>query len=272
MNKKVLALATAITIGTGAFAVGASAAEKHTIQPGDTLWSISQQYGTTVENLKVANGLNSDMIYAGETLNIKGKAVPNTTGFYLIQPQDTLFKIANAHGTTVANLKAWNGLTTDTIYAGDSIAVSAATATYTSPAVAAKKQQAQQAQQPVQQQKAQQPVQQQVAATQPAATQAPANASQTFTMVATAYTADCTGCSGITANGTNLRANPNLKVISVDPRVIPLGTRVWVEGYGEAIAADTGGAIKGNKIDVFIPSQKGALDWGSRTVTVKILN
>ena len=91
-------------------------------------------------------------------------------------------------------------------------------------------------------------------------------------MSATAYTAYCTGCSGITANGTDLRSNPGLKVIAVDPSIIPLGTRVFVEGYGEAIAADTGGAIKGNKIDVFIPTQEDALNWGRQTVQVTILN
>lgn len=102
---------------------------------------------------------------------------------------------------------------------------------------------------------------------------APATGSgKTLTMRATAYTAYCEGCSGITANGTDIRSNPNLKVIAVDPRVIPLGTKVWVEGYGEAIAADTGGAIKGNKIDVFIPTEGQALQWGVKTVTVKILN
>ena len=47
--------------------------------------------------------------------------------------------------------------------------------------------------------------------------------------------------------GINLRANPNLKVIAVDPSVIPLGSKVWVEGYGYAVAGDTGGAIKGNE-------------------------
>ena len=46
---------------------------------------------------------------------------------------------------------------------------------------------------------------------------------------------------------------------------------MWVEGYGEAIAADKGGSIKGNKIDVFMPSTKKAYSWGRRTVTVKIL-
>ena len=93
-----------------------------------------------------------------------------------------------------------------------------------------------------------------------------------MTMTATAYTAYCNGCSGTTANGTDLRANPDKKVIAVDPSVIPLGTRVWVEGYGEAIAADTGSAIKGNKIDVFIPSEEAALAWGRKTVKVTILD
>ena len=62
-----------------------------------------------------------------------------------------------------------------------------------------------------------------------------------------------------------LRANPNAKVIAVDPRVIPLGTKVYVEGYGYAIAADTGSAIKGYKIDVFFPSKSDAFRWGSKT-------
>ena len=66
-------------------------------------------------------------------------------------------------------------------------------------------------------------------------------------MTATAYTAYCNGCSGITTTGINLRANPNLKVIAVDPSVIPLGSKVWVEGYGYAVAGDTGGAIKGKE-------------------------
>ena len=47
-------------------------------------------------------------------------------------------------------------------------------------------------------------------------------------------------------------------MIAVDPNVIPLGSKVYVEGYGEAIAADTGGAIKGNKIDVHVPSKSQA--------------
>ncbi|MEL3961544.1 3D domain-containing protein [Lysinibacillus endophyticus] len=98
------------------------------------------------------------------------------------------------------------------------------------------------------------------------------DASAEMTVTATAYTAYCEGCSGKTAIGIDLRANPNQKVIAVDPNVIPLGSKVWVEGYGEAVAGDTGGAIKGNKIDVFIPSYDQAMAWGRKTVKVKILN
>lgn len=100
----------------------------------------------------------------------------------------------------------------------------------------------------------------------------PLDIGETFRVEATAYTAYCAGCSGITSEGINLRGKNPPKVIAVDPSVIPLGSRVWVEGYGEAIAGDTGGAIKGNKIDVFVKSTSAARQWGRRTVTVKILN
>ncbi|WP_338471263.1 ubiquitin-like domain-containing protein [Niallia sp. XMNu-256] len=91
-------------------------------------------------------------------------------------------------------------------------------------------------------------------------------------VTSTAYTANCNGCSGTTATGINLHANPNLKVIAVDPNVIPLGSKVHVEGYGYAVAADTGGAINGNKIDVYFASKQDAVNWGRKTVKIKVLN
>ena len=87
-------------------------------------------------------------------------------------------------------------------------------------------------------------------------------------VTATAYTPNCSGCSGVTATGINVKANPNMKLIAVDPSVIPLGSRVWVEGYGEAIAADTGGAIKGHKIDVLMSSDAAARQWGRKAVRI----
>lgn len=60
-------------------------------------------------------------------------------------------------------------------------------------------------------------------------------------------------------------------IVAVDPNVIPMGTKLFVEGYGEAIAADQGGAIKGNRIDLFFDSRQEALNWGMKTVKVTIL-
>ncbi len=92
-----------------------------------------------------------------------------------------------------------------------------------------------------------------------------------FYAEATAYTAYCNGCNGYTATGIDLRANPNIKVIAVDPSVIPLGPKVWVEGYGYAIAADTGKNIKGKRIDLFFPTKTDAYRWGRKTVKIRIL-
>ncbi len=95
---------------------------------------------------------------------------------------------------------------------------------------------------------------------------------RTLTVSATAYTAQCSGCSGVTATGINLNNNRNMKVIAVDPSVIPLGSRVHVEGYGTAIAGDTGGAIRGHKIDVHVPTKADAMRWGRKQVKITILD
>jgi 3D (Asp-Asp-Asp) domain-containing protein len=59
-------------------------------------------------------------------------------------------------------------------------------------------------------------------------------------------------------------------VIAVDPRVIPLGTRMFVPGYGEGVAADTGSAVKGAIIDLWFPTCAQAITWGRRTVTITL--
>ncbi len=106
-------------------------------------------------------------------------------------------------------------------------------------------------------------------------TSAPAGGRE-ITVEATAYTANPSengtyGGRVLTAMGHDLTANPNMKVIAVDPKVIPLGSKVWVEGYGEAIAGDTGGAIKGNRIDVLVGSDSTADSWGRKSVKVKVI-
>jgi 3D (Asp-Asp-Asp) domain-containing protein len=79
---------------------------------------------------------------------------------------------------------------------------------------------------------------------------------------------------GITCTGIPVRKG----VIAVDPNVIPLGSKLYIESlngeedYGYAIAADTGGAIKGNKIDLYFETRAVALNWGYRGVRVYVLN
>ncbi|HLI97663.1 MAG TPA: ubiquitin-like domain-containing protein [Candidatus Baltobacteraceae bacterium] len=93
-------------------------------------------------------------------------------------------------------------------------------------------------------------------------------ASGALNMVATAYTAGCAGCSGYTASG--YRAGHG--IVAVDPGVIPLGTRLYIPGYGFAIAGDTGGAIRGNRIDLGFDSIGDAVQFGRRPVKVYTLH
>lgn len=90
-----------------------------------------------------------------------------------------------------------------------------------------------------------------------------------LTVSATAYSSD-NGLGFITATGINLHQNP--MCIAVDPSVIPLGKMVEVPGYGIAIAGDTGGAIKGNIIDVHLPTTAQAQAWGRKTIQINVLS
>ena len=88
--------------------------------------------------------------------------------------------------------------------------------------------------------------------------------SRQLVVEATAYT--------YTGNATASGVPPRVGLIAVDPRIIPLGTKVYVEGYGYAVAADTGGDIKGDKVDLFFPSLRQCLDWGRRPVQMYVLD
>ncbi len=84
----------------------------------------------------------------------------------------------------------------------------------------------------------------------------------------TRMTVESTGYSlpGTTATGIPV----GWGVVAVDPSVIPLGTRMYIPGYGEGVAADTGGAVRGRMIDLWFPTRAQALAWGRRTVTITI--
>ncbi|CAH0345239.1 3D domain-containing protein [Bacillus sp. CECT 9360] len=162
--------------------------------------------------------------------------VTSAAGTYQVKSGDTLWSIAKKNKVSVNQIKSWNQLKSDRINPKQVLKLSGTTA-------------------------------KKAAVTKSSAKKA---AYKTITVKATAYTASCKGCSGITSTGINLKKNPNAKVISVDPKVIPLGSKVYVEGYGEAIAGDKGSAVRGNKIDVFISNKSKAIQWGVKTVKVKV--
>ena len=104
---------------------GNQSPDTYTVKAGDSLWGISQTYGTTVNNLKQINNLSSNVIYVGQFLKLKqqsnstsNQTPQSTTDTYTVQSGDTLWGIANTHDTTVNNLKQINDLTSDTIYVG----------------------------------------------------------------------------------------------------------------------------------------------------------
>ena len=83
---------------------------------------------------------------------------------------------------------------------------------------------------------------------------------------ATSYDKNCSGCNERTASG----LPTGFGVVAVDPKVIPLGTKLYIPGYGVAVAGDTGGAIKGAKIDLGFDDVKSGW-WSSRFVEIYIL-
>ena len=93
--------------------------------------------------------------------------------------------------------------------------------------------------------------------------EAPENKPRVLVMEATAY------C--YTGNRTATGTWPSRGTIAVDPEVIPLGSKLYVEGYGEGIAEDTGGAIQGEIIDLYMESEAECWAWGRRTVEVRII-
>lgn len=299
---------SAVVMGAVLLGFGANesfASTTYTVKSGDTLSEISYEHGTSVKNLKEWNDLTSDLIFPEQTLVLEEGNTTNSSSStsakqgstYTVKSGDTLFKIATAHGTSVSNLQEWNNIQSHLIYPDQQLVVSANAVEKPSNSkqVAQKEEQKQTqttnketknnntaASEPKQQQQKQETKQNQTASnsksesaksTEQSTNSKPQQeAGKTMTVEATAYTAFCDGCSGTTSTGIDLRSNPNQKVIAVDPSVIPLGSKVHVEGYGTAVAGDIGGAIKGNRIDVFIPSKDEAYKWGRKQVKIQVLD
>ncbi|MCM3396401.1 3D domain-containing protein [Oceanobacillus profundus] len=277
--KKIVALIIGLII-TGVTATTVSAATDYEVKKGDNLWTIAYHNNTTVEKLKDINELDSSLIHPKQMLKLD-ETEPE---YYIVEKGDSLGEISRGYGdeVTVENLKAWNNLNSDLIIIGQQLVVNDASELNTEQ-VAAEQANAdstiemKEAESVPENETEEAPEDEVVTleAEEEVNSTAESESSQpngkTISVEATAYTAYCSGCSGITATGIDLKANPYEKVIAVDPNVIPLGTKVFVEGYGHAVAADTGGAIKGNKIDIHVPTKDQAYNWGRKVVEVTIL-
>jgi 3D (Asp-Asp-Asp) domain-containing protein len=99
---------------------------------------------------------------------------------------------------------------------------------------------------------------------------APSRGARTITLVATGY-CPCAKCNYPYGGHPSYLGYPLRKgIVAVDPHIIPMGSRLYIEGYGSAIAADQGNAIKGNRIDLCFSNHQQALNWGVKTVKVTV--
>ena len=120
-------LAEAVTKAIVEYACGTyqapAGSNYYTVKSGDSLWSISKKFGLTVDELKQANNLTSNLLSIGQNLFIPEKETDVTTGEYIVKSGDTLYAIAQKYGTTVDNLKSINNLTTDSLSIGQILKV-----------------------------------------------------------------------------------------------------------------------------------------------------
>jgi len=115
------AVTKAIVEYAGGTYVAPAGSNYYTVKSGDSLWSISKKFGVSVNDLKNANNLSSNLLSIGQNLIIPGLNEKPTGGEYIVKKGDSLWKIANQYNTTVDNLKSINNLTTDALSIGQII-------------------------------------------------------------------------------------------------------------------------------------------------------
>ncbi|WP_141690709.1 LysM peptidoglycan-binding and 3D domain-containing protein [Brochothrix thermosphacta] len=275
--KKLTATVVAgLTLATVTFSATGVSANSYTVKSGDSLWKIANEKNISIDELKSLNKLSSDVIQTNRTLQLS-----KTDATYTVKTGDSIWKIATKKQVTEQNLKSWNNLSTDIIFPGQVLKLTGSDVPVAQEAAPKATEAAPQATTPKAEQTT--PKVEKTAPTTPAAAPkaeqaAPKAAApkveasnnsasgRQITVQATAY--DAVSLGGRTASG-HLVTSTSEKVIAVDPSVIPLGSTVYIPGYGTAVARDTGGAIQGNIIDLNMSTAE-AVQWGRQTVTVTV--
>ncbi|ANZ96140.1 hypothetical protein BFC19_08805 [Brochothrix thermosphacta] len=276
MKKLTATVVAGLTLATVTFSATGVSANSYTVKSGDSLWKIANEKNISIDELKSLNKLSSDVIQTNQTLQLS-----KTDATYTVKTGDSIWKIATKKQVTEQNLKSWNNLSTDIIFPGQVLKLTGSDVPVAQEAAPKATEAAPQATTPKAEQTT--PKVEKTAPTTPAAAPkaeqaAPKAAApkveasnnsasgRQITVQATAY--DAVSLGGRTASG-HLVTSTSEKVIAVDPSVIPLGSTVYIPGYGTAVARDTGGAIQGNIIDLNMSTAE-AVQWGSQTVTVTV--
>lgn len=243
----------------------------YVVKEGDTLTSISDEFDVSVKNIKKWNELSSDLILVGQELQMNGVRAEAPAEVEQVEeaeteevPEEEEVPEKEEEQEQVEQPKEQAETEENTEKKEEKTAVKAEETKSESP-----------------EEETEDKADKEAAEKQPEANdnedkdnnndQSESPEGKTVSVEATAYTAHCEGCSGVTATGVDLNADPDAKVIAVDPSVIPLGSKVYVEGYGYATADDTGGDIKGDRIDLHVPSTDEALDYGRQSLNVTIV-
>lgn len=222
---------------------------KYTFQWGDTLWGISQATDISVDKLVQVNDIdNRSLIHVGSTIFLSKDA--------------SVISVQNGEEEVVSYDVSTDEVTeTETPEEVEESANEEAEVEASQPVeetVVEEQQPAEAASEPVEETQATE------------ATQASESRSgRWMTVEATAYSRNQEVLSNFTFTGIDLRENS--RVIAVDPDVIPLGSTVYVPGYGEYVAGDTGGAIIGNRVDLHMESVADAFEFGRRTLDIQIV-
>ncbi len=246
---------------------------KYTFQWGDTLWGISQATDISVDKLVNINDIdNRSLIHVGSTIYLS-----RDLSVISVQNGDeevVSYDVSNGDAVEIETPEEVEEAVEETVVeetveepaVEETVVEEPAEEAVVEEAVEEVVEQTQPAEETVVETQPEQPAEE--PAEEEAAQTSSSENGRWMSVEATAYSRNQPVLSNHTFTGIDLRENS--RVIAVDPDVIPLGSTIYVPGYGEYIAGDTGGAIIGNRIDIHFESLDSAIQFGRQNIDVQV--